>query len=353
MTNNVDTKLLGIFMELLSKQNATYVAEKLHITGPAVSHSLNRLREIFGDPLFIRVPHGLTPTPRALELGPKIRDILMLWASINDGDTGNFDPAEASGSLSFGFSPLLGDAIFNTFVLRLKQLAPNLHIRLAESVCWDTDMAAMRANELDLVFSPFPTRQQEIVEEPVTSFNMWVCARNGHPEIRTGCTLEQYMHYEHIFLAQGSTSGSGRQSAGMSLIPLDYALQQRGLKRNATMTVHSWRAQAEIAAQTDMIFTVNSLTKDLVCQAYDLNAFPLPPELETVLGLNMYWHRSRSGNPLVLWARNVFREVVGEYLGVQLAIRQVVEGTADTPVAPVAETVEAEGAALDAQSSER
>lgn len=320
MTNNVDTKLLGIFMDLLSKQNATYVAEKLHITAPAVSHSLNRLREIFGDPLFIRVPHGLTPTPRALELGPKIRDILMLWSSINDGDASNFDPAEATGTLSFGFSPLLGDAVFNSFVLRLKQKAPNLHIRLTESYCWDTDMAAMRANELDLVFSPFPTRQQEIVEEPVTSFNMWVCARIDHPEIRTECSLEQYMSNEHIFLAQGG--GSGRQSASMSLIPLDYALQQRGLKRNATMTVHSWRAQAEIAAQTDMIFTVNSLTKDLVCKSYGLKAFPLPAELETVLGLNMYWHRSRSGNPLVLWARSVFREVVSEYLGVQLPGRQ-------------------------------
>lgn len=343
MTNNVDTKLLGIFMELLSKQNATYVAEKLHITGPAVSHSLNRLREIFGDPLFIRVPHGLTPTPRALELGPKIRDILMLWASINDGEEGSFEPLEASGTLSVGFSPLLGDAIFNTFVLRLKQLAPSLHIRLSESVCWETDMTAMRANELDLVFSPFPTRQQEIVEEPVTSFNMWVCARADHPEIRTGCTLEQYMNHEHIFLANGGNTGAGRQSAGMSLIPLDYALQQRGLKRNATMTVHSWRAQAEIAANTDMIFTVNSLTKDLVCQAYGLKAFPLPPELETVLGLNMYWHRSRSGNPIVLWARNVFREVVGEYLGVQLAIRPVTEIDAD-------DEISAEDAMLEAQT---
>lgn len=75
---NVDTKLLVIFTELLSKRNATYVAEKMHMTAPAVSHSLGRLREIFDDPLFIRVPHGLTPTPRALELGPKIRDMLDL-----------------------------------------------------------------------------------------------------------------------------------------------------------------------------------------------------------------------------------------------------------------------------------
>lgn len=97
---NVDTKLLVIFVELLSKRNATYVAEKMHMTAPAVSHSLGRLREIFDDPLFIRVPHGLTPTPKALELGPKVREMLDLWAAINEGDIATFDPLEAAGTFN-------------------------------------------------------------------------------------------------------------------------------------------------------------------------------------------------------------------------------------------------------------
>ncbi len=81
------------------------------------------------------------------------------------------------------------------------------------------------------------------------------------------------------------------------------------------MTVHGWRTQAEVASQTDMIFTVNSLMKDLVCDAYNLNAFPLPSELETVLGLNMLWHRSRNTHPMLVWARHLFKQVVAEYTG--------------------------------------
>ncbi len=68
---NVDTKLLVIFTELLSKRNATYVAEKMHMTAPAVSHSLGRLREIFDDPLFIRVPHGLHADAARAGAGPQ------------------------------------------------------------------------------------------------------------------------------------------------------------------------------------------------------------------------------------------------------------------------------------------
>lgn len=308
---NVDTKLLVIFVELLSKRNATYVAEKMHMTAPAVSHSLGRLREIFDDPLFIRVPHGLTPTPKALELGPKVREMLDLWAAINEGDIATFDPAEATGTFNVSFAGTLGDALFDRFLLRIKRLAPALQVRLTESSSWEADVAAMRANELDLAFSPFPTRHPEIMEEVVTSFNLWVCARKDHPILGDRCTLEQYLECEHIFIAQGSPGSR----VAPSLIPLDYALQQRGLKRSSTMTVHSWRTQGEVAAQTDMIFTVNSLMKDMVCKMYDLNAFPLPTELETVLGLNMLWHRSRNTHPMLVWARQLFKLVVAEYTG--------------------------------------
>lgn len=142
---NVDTKLLVIFVELLSKRNATYVAEKMHMTAPAVSHSLGRLREIFDDPLFIRVPHGLTPTPKALELGPKVREMLDLWAAINEGDIATFDPAEATGTFNVSFAGTLGDALFDRFLLRIKRLAPGLQVRLTESASWEADVAAMRA----------------------------------------------------------------------------------------------------------------------------------------------------------------------------------------------------------------
>ena len=306
---NVDTKLLVIFVELLSKRNATYVAEKMHMTAPAVSHSLGRLREIFDAPLYIRGPHGLTPPPKALELGPTVREMLDLWAAINEGDIATFDPAEATGTFNVSFAGTLGDALFDRFLLRIKRLAPALQVRLTESSSWEADVAAMRANELDLAFSPFPTRHPEIMV--VTSFNMWVCARKDHPILGERCTLEQYLDCEHIFIAQGSPGSR----VAPSLIPLDYALQQRGLKRNSTMTVHSWRTQGEVAAQTDMIFTVNSLMKDMVCKTYDLNAFPLPAELETVLGLNMLWHRSRNTHPMLVWARQLFKQVVAEYTG--------------------------------------
>src|SRR5689334_5932332 len=79
--NNIrrmDGSLLLVFHELLREKRATTVAERLGLSQSAISHALARLREIFGDPLFVRKPHGLAPTRRALELGPQVEALLQL-----------------------------------------------------------------------------------------------------------------------------------------------------------------------------------------------------------------------------------------------------------------------------------
>src|ERR1700748_1346656 len=79
--NNIrrmDGSLLLVFHELLREKRATAVAKRLGLSQSAISHALTRLRDIFGDPLFVRRPHGLEPTRRALELQPRIEALLQL-----------------------------------------------------------------------------------------------------------------------------------------------------------------------------------------------------------------------------------------------------------------------------------
>ncbi|MFM8355316.1 MAG: LysR family transcriptional regulator [Gammaproteobacteria bacterium] len=66
----LDGSLLLVLHELLRCRNGTLAADRLSLSPSAVSHGLTRLRELFGDPLFVRKPHGLEPTQRALEIDP-------------------------------------------------------------------------------------------------------------------------------------------------------------------------------------------------------------------------------------------------------------------------------------------
>src|SRR5579871_2525803 len=87
----LDGGLLLIFRELLARRRARAVADQLALSPSAISHALVRLRDIFGDPLFIRRSHGLEPTQRALELGPRIEALIELIGQAVSSDAG-FDP---------------------------------------------------------------------------------------------------------------------------------------------------------------------------------------------------------------------------------------------------------------------
>ena len=72
----LDLNLLKAFVVLLDECNVSRSAQRLSVTQPAMSGILNRLRESFNDPLFVRVQHGMQPTDRAIELGKIARQIL-------------------------------------------------------------------------------------------------------------------------------------------------------------------------------------------------------------------------------------------------------------------------------------
>src|SRR5215510_13495997 len=87
----LDGNLLLVFRELARTRRTTEAARRLRVTQSTVSHALARLRDLFGDPLFVRRPHGLEPTRRAVALGPRIEALIEL-ADVTLKSEGKFDP---------------------------------------------------------------------------------------------------------------------------------------------------------------------------------------------------------------------------------------------------------------------
>src|SRR5436190_17941758 len=97
----LDMTLLLVFAELMKQRKLRTVGERLGLTQSAVSHALKRLRDLFGHELFLRRPHGVEPTARALELEPTIERILSLArAALTSKD--DFDPAKVHSTLRVG-----------------------------------------------------------------------------------------------------------------------------------------------------------------------------------------------------------------------------------------------------------
>src|SRR6478735_7463210 len=91
----LDVGMLRTFDALMREQNVSRAAARLFLSQPAVSASLNRLREVFDDPLFTRTSHGVLPTERARALAPQVEKLLADLAGLLEADAG-FDPATSS-----------------------------------------------------------------------------------------------------------------------------------------------------------------------------------------------------------------------------------------------------------------
>src|SRR5699024_10825162 len=71
-----DLNLLYALEALLREQSVTRAANRLNMTQSAMSHTLNRLRQLFEDPLFIRTGGAMRPTPKAELLQTSILDVM-------------------------------------------------------------------------------------------------------------------------------------------------------------------------------------------------------------------------------------------------------------------------------------
>src|SRR5580692_10024497 len=115
----IDGGLLLVFRELCRRGQTTAVAAHLGLSQSAVSHALSRLRDLFGDPLFLRRPHGLEPTQRALELAPRIEALIDMMGAAVRPEPG-FDPSLSTRWFNVAATVFAAEAIAGSLLGKLR-----------------------------------------------------------------------------------------------------------------------------------------------------------------------------------------------------------------------------------------
>lgn len=238
----LDLNLLKALDALLDERSVTRAAARLSLTQPAVSGMLTRLRDSFGDPLFIRNQRGIIPTPRALELAIPVRKVLddigdLLQPAL-------FEPATAEMTVSIAATDYALKTILVPFLARLRDVAPG--IRVAIHPVEDSRLQAqLESGELDLVLiTPEVTlpglHARRLFDE------RYVCVmRATHPAASLGVlSLEQFCALDHAIVSYVGGSFWGAT---------DTALSQQGLSRHVALSVNSFTALIEILQITDLI----------------------------------------------------------------------------------------------------
>ena len=194
--SRVDLNLLVAYQVLMQEKNVTRAAERLFVTQPAMSKTLNRLRTLIDDDLFVRSSHGLTPTPKTLELEKPVNEII---AQLTDLIVQNkeFDPANTAATISLATLGTSASIGMPAFINKLRQQAPKV-LLLSQNIDdkWDD---RLRSGSLDFAIVAKNKFSDDFITEKLMTIKPVLYMRKDHPLAAVEhITLEQRRQYQHM-----------------------------------------------------------------------------------------------------------------------------------------------------------
>jgi len=176
---DVDLNLLHVFAAVHQAGGVSRAADALGLSQPAVSHALTRLRLLLGDPLFVRAPGGVRPTPRAERLAPQVQAALsLLDVALHEGE--RFDPTTSRRRFTLHMSDIGADEFLPQLVADVGRRAPGVRLAV-QQLAPEAIGPALEDGRLDLAFGYLPamtgTEQATLLEERYV-----VLLRRGHPQ---------------------------------------------------------------------------------------------------------------------------------------------------------------------------
>ena len=288
---NVDLNLLVALDALLAERSVSRAAVRLHLSQPATSALLARLRQLFGDPLLLRSARGMLPTPRALELLGPVKQVLDEIDAIIQPRTA-FDPDSAEHTFTLSASDYVEYALLPALVDFLERQAPGVRLAV-RPLDLQTVAKQMESGEVDLCITGLQNAPAGLHQQPLYAERMVSVVRRKHPGVGARLTLEKFCSLEHILV---SVRGSGFSAR------IDEALAKLGRKRRARLAVPHFLLVPEIVARSDMI----SALPERLARGYanKLRIFEPPLDIEGFT-VGQIWHERNQREPAQVWLREV------------------------------------------------
>ncbi|PLW69214.1 LysR substrate-binding domain-containing protein [Pseudohalioglobus lutimaris] len=243
-----DLNLLVALQILLEERNVTRAAERLSVSQPALSKTLQKLRDSFEDELFTRTAHGLVPTPRAEELGLELPALLESVERVL-GDA-EFDPATYCTSFKLLLPPILCEALLPGLVAELHETAPGVQVITSEIT--PDYQEKLKKGEVDFVAFLALDTDRDIHAEPIATLAPRCYMRRDHPlQDKAELELQAFLAYSHLRLY---LPGLSRENTSM----VDDVLGQYGVHRNIALETTQFASAVGVLARTDCLLVANA-----------------------------------------------------------------------------------------------
>lgn len=288
--SRLDIKLLLAFDALMEERSVTRAARRLHVTQQGVSGMLQRLRDLFDDPLFVREARGVAPTPRAEALAARIKSAIAVLEGVLDHP--GFDPATAEGTAYVAASDYAASTIVAPLFQRIRTLAPKVRVGVlpitAITLSNETHGARVDLALTILAFKPKNWFQRELLEEH------YLCAvRADHPLAGKTVDLDAFCDCEHLLIAPYRADFKGL---------VDNALERVGRTRRIGLSIPSFANAGSVLERTDLLAVLPIRILNNMNQ--QLFLFPPPVEINPSK-IIATWPERVHDDPLHRWFRQL------------------------------------------------
>lgn len=296
----IDLNLLVAFEALMEQRSVTKAAEKLQIGQPAMSASLNRLRVVFEDDLFVRLGRQMHPTVKAQAISPSILAALQQIRQ-TIASSQSFNATDSDRTFNIGSSDYSSFAIVPPLLQFCQQNAPFINLN---TIGFEKDGVGdlLEHGMIDVALGVFPNPPRQTQLEPIFQERFVGIVRQGHPALINGTiALEAFSQLSHAL----TTLRRDRTGA------IDRALQAQNLQRRIALITPHMLVLPFAIASSDLVAAVPQRIALNMAKSCNLAIFELPIETPSWT-VSMLWSVLSDRDEEHQWLRNTIKTVASQ-----------------------------------------
>jgi DNA-binding transcriptional LysR family regulator len=290
-TSQLDLNLLSVFEAVYTEGGVTKAADRLNLTQPAISHSLRRLRDFFGDPLFQWQGQVMAPTPLARAMIEPVRLALRTISDVID-ERGGFDARTASRRFVIGLRDVMESDLLLPLMSHVAREAPGVDLASVRIFRGDLERD-LASGTLDVAIDILMPLSKDVRHRLILSDRLVVVARQGHPSVCDGLTLETYLQQEHILVT------SRREGLGLA----DLEVAAHGKHRKIRLRCQQNFAALRVVSETDLVLTIPARLAQVANLVFE-NQIIAAPFDKLPQDSYLYWHSNVDSDPANQWLRD-------------------------------------------------
>lgn len=292
----IDTRLLQVFNEIYAKKSVSNAALALGLPQPAVSIALAKLREHFGNPLFVRTTDGMVPTPLGAELIEPVRAALNAVSAVVDFST-HFDPSTSKRVFKIAMTDISQLILLPKLWERLRLTAPGVGIDVFPLS--NETPQLLESGAVDLALGYVPELEAGFYQQRLFSQHFVCMVSQNHPRIQGKLKLKQYLQEDHAAIV----------SSGAAPKIIDETLHAMGKERRIALRIPHFLGASFVVELTDLLITIPQRLAEVLQGRGAYVIYPVPFAIPTY-EVKQHWHERYHHDAASRWLRGVIADLL-------------------------------------------